>query len=159
MKNQKLISALLGLVLVVIIAVVAYVVHDHVLAPVTSTPISETGAITASSTATQTTHHVTWRLTDAGMGENSDPHVRVEVTVDEKTTYVNTYQGDCHELGKDGGIDGSGFLPGEISAVQCWWAGGGDEIGVFTSGTSTVIKHGELDEGTSNSPFFRGNFK
>ncbi len=36
---------------------------------------------------------------------------------------------------------------GEISGIRCWFAGGGDDIGVFGSGDSLVIKHRIVEEG------------
>ena len=72
---------------------------------------------------------------------------------------MGKFQGSCREL-DDGGIDGQGLLAGELSAVQCWFAGGGDEIGIFAHEDGGVdIMTGALSEGIEGGAFFRGDFK
>lgn len=55
--------------------------------------------------------------------------------------------------------DGKGLLAGELAAAQCWFAGGGDEIGVFAHEDGGFdIMVGQLGEGEEGSGVFRGNF-
>ena len=63
------------------------------------------------------------------------------------------YTGNCNQ------IDSSRLTDGEVSAVLCWYAGFGDEIGVFKDSTGYTVKHGEVQEGTAEDKGFRGNFK
>lgn len=104
-------------------------------------------------------HDITWKIIETEDDAYGTPHAEISVTVDGVERVVGTYAGLCHDLAVSGSIDGKGLVEGELAAVQCWWAGGGDEIGVFANGTGTVIKVGELDEPTAGSPAFRGNFK
>lgn len=66
----------------------------------------------------------------------------------------------CSEVGASGGVDGQGLLAGELSATQCWFAGGGDKIGVFAHEDGGVdIMVGTLDEGSADIAPFRGDFE
>ncbi len=100
----------------------------------------------------------TWQLTDAGERENI-PYTNVAVTVNGKAYDMGSFAGSCSEIGESGGVDGKGLLAGELFAVQCWFAGGGDEIGVFAhedGGFEILV--GQLGEPTEGSAGFRGNF-
>lgn len=102
---------------------------------------------------------ITWNTTDAGEREDI-PYTHVAVTVNGTLYEVGDFQGSCSEVGATGGVDGKGLLAGELSAVQCWYAGGGDEIGVFAvEDGSYEIMVGQLDEPTEGSGGFRGNFE
>ena len=108
-------------------------------------------AITASTT-------FTWSFADAGASTSSDaPTTRVTLTLPEfqKSFEVGTYQGSCSPLEPLGNMQ---LLPGEITAAVCWFAGGGDEIGLFKEGESYVIKAGLLDEGNPDTQGYRGSF-
>lgn len=99
-----------------------------------------------------------WKFESAPEKENI-PYTNVSVTVNGKTQKVGTFQGSCSELGASGGIDGKGLLAGELSAAQCWFAGGGDEIGVFaTEDGGLELMTGGLSEGAEGEGMFRGDF-
>ncbi len=88
------------------------------------------------------------------------PQTKVSVRVGDSFHEVGTYAGSCTEVGASGGVDGAGLLAGELSAAQCWFAGGGDEIGVFAHEDGGYeIMVGELGEPTAEEGGFRGNFK
>jgi hypothetical protein len=74
-----------------------------------------------------------------------------------KSIAVGTYPCLCAPL--DVSTDKNSLLAGEISGVLCWWAGSGDEIGIFKEGNGYVVKVGSQDEGDAESPGFRGDFK
>lgn len=102
---------------------------------------------------------ITWRLEDAGETDNI-PYTNVKVMVNGSTYDMGKFQGSCAEIGASGGVDGQGLLAGEISAVQCWYAGGGDEIGVFAQEDGGYdIMVGSLDEGIEGGEGFRGDFE
>lgn len=48
---------------------------------------------------------------------------------------------------------------GELAGAICYWAGGGSEIGVFSEDGNAVVKIGDVDEGTAETPGVRGNFR
>lgn len=102
---------------------------------------------------------ITWRFTDAGERDNV-PFTEVAVTVNGVEHEVGSYQGTCSEITETGGVDGKGLVAGELSAVQCWFAGGGDEIGVFAVEDGTMeVMVGALGEPIEGSEGFRGDFK
>jgi hypothetical protein len=79
------------------------------------------------------------------------PKSKVTLTFNGKSSDVGTYSGVCSPV--------TDLLPDEVSAVLCWWAGAGDEIGVFKNGESYVVKTGSQGEGDAQSPGFRGDFE
>lgn len=91
---------------------------------------------------------------------STDQGTAVKVKVGEKTYDAGTYAGTCREV-KLGtlGILGEKSDNHEMSRVQCWFAGSGDEIGIFQEGGKLLIKAGELGEGDPETGPFRGNFK
>jgi hypothetical protein len=99
---------------------------------------------------------ISWKLEDAGTTEGGTmPHTKVTAIVNGTPYVVGTYTGSCNEI-----KDSDNLLAGELSAVRCWFAGGGDEIGVFAHEDGGYdIMVGELGEPTPEWPAFRGNFK
>jgi hypothetical protein len=98
---------------------------------------------------------VHWSFKDAG---EKDHIPYTEVSLNGKV--VGTYEGSCAEVGASGGIDGQGLVAGELSAVQCYFAGAGDEIGVFANedgGTDIMV--GSIQEPSGEGEGFRGDFK
>lgn len=98
---------------------------------------------------------VVWKFEDAGEKDNI-PYTQVSLN----GKVIGTYQGTCAEIGAEGGVDGKGLLAGELSGVQCWFAGGGDEIGLFAKedgGTEVMV--GSLSEPIEGAPGSRGDFK
>lgn len=88
------------------------------------------------------------------------PYTKVTVNIDGAVYETGSFAGSCVQIGATGGVDGEGLLAGELSAVQCWFAGGGNEIGVFANeGGGYDILVGELGEGEEGGGFFRGNFE
>lgn len=71
--------------------------------------------------------------------------------------------GDIYDLGRYAGscaqVPDEELLPGEVAALLCWWAGAGDEIGVFKEGDRYVVKQGIQEEGTAEGDGFRGDFQ
>lgn len=102
---------------------------------------------------------ISWRFTSAGEVQTT-PYTNVVVVINGTAHDMGKFVGSCSELGANGGIDGKGQLIGELSAAQCWFAGGGQEIGVFAHEDGGVdIMVGELGEGEEGAGIFRGNFK
>lgn len=108
--------------------------------------------------ATNTKSSIAWQFKDAGEVD-AMPKTAVTVVVNGTPYDMGTFTGSSSEIGATGGVDGTGLLAGELSAAQCWFAGGGDEIGVFASEDGGFeIMVGELGEGEAGEGLFRGNF-
>lgn len=103
---------------------------------------------------------ISWKLTDLGERDYA-PYTKIEVIINGTTYDAGEHMGHCDtDVGATGGIDGGGLLPGELSARQCWWGGGGHEIGVFAHEDGGYqIMVGYLDEGGAHDPGMRGDFK
>jgi hypothetical protein len=102
-------------------------------------------------------HAVTWKFekVSEAKDDGSPQKTKVTVTWDGKSHDAGTYEGSCAE------IDGSNgtLQEGEVSGALCWFAGAGDEIGVFAENGGFVLKHGEQQEPSGEGAGFRGNFK
>jgi hypothetical protein len=90
-----------------------------------------------------------WRFTQWGQGDV--PQTQVTLVEGGKSHIIGTYDGSCAAMQDD-------YLEYEVSKVICWFAGGGNEIGVFEEPGQIVVRVGEVDEGASGIPGFRGNF-
>ncbi len=102
---------------------------------------------------------ISWKF-DELTEVNGVPQTKVTVTINGTAHAMGTYAGSCNEIGANGGVDGKGLLAGELSAAQCWFAGSGDEIGVFAhedGGFDVMV--GELGEPIEGGVGFRGNFE
>ncbi len=98
---------------------------------------------------------IDWEFIDAGE-KDSIPYTRVMLN----GHHVGDFQGSCSEVGAEGGVDGKGLLIGELAAAQCWFAGGGDEIGVFAREDAGVdVMVGKLEEPIEGGAGFRGDFE
>jgi len=101
-----------------------------------------------------------WVLENAGENEElfaPQTAVSLEVSSDGsvKKYAIGEYIGSCSEIGDSNWT----LLENELTGVICWWAGGGNEIGIFKENGELVVKEGELDEGNAEIEGFRGNFK
>ncbi|MEK7098734.1 MAG: hypothetical protein AAB908_02420 [Patescibacteria group bacterium] len=90
------------------------------------------------------------------LGEDSGvPRTEVALKVGPDYHTIGTYTGTCFDMkGSSWKMDAN-----EIAGAVCWWAGGGQEIGVYNENGRIVVKVGDLDEGTAETGGFRGNFK
>lgn len=96
-----------------------------------------------------------WGFAEAGTDENSQaPLTRVTLIADGVSYDAGLYSGSCFEMERSP----LALLPNEIAAVVCWFAGGGNEIGLFDENGRTVVKVGFVDEGSAEVPPFRGDF-
>lgn len=96
----------------------------------------------------------TWNITERGE-KDGIPQSGVTLTSGGKTYDAGVFSGSCAE------IDGTSWtlVEGEKTGVICWWAGGGNEIGIFEENGTFVLKVGSLDEGSAEVPGFRGDFQ
>ncbi len=101
-------------------------------------------------------HSVKWEFKQVSEDKTTGAvKTKVTVTWDGTSHDAGTYEGTCAE------VDGSNgtLKEGEVSGVLCWYAGAGDEIGVFSENGKFVLKHGEQQEPSGEGAGFRGNFK
>ena len=119
----------------------------------------ETSEEVVAEVSPETIARIEWRFTVVGE-EDGIPYTDVSVTINDRPYVVGKFQGSCTEVTPEGGIDGTGLLAGELSAAQCWFAGGGDEIGIFMNNNRGLdIMVGSLSEGSAEEAAFRGDFE
>jgi hypothetical protein len=146
---------------VAVLATAGYVAvrkPEPVTAPSAQVAAPEVAADSAPTDSMNPNSYITWAKADAGERDGV-PQTALSVSISGRSYEVGTFPGSCSEVGTGGGIDGTGLLAGELSAVQCWFAGGGTEAGVFAhedGGFQILV--GELSEGEEGSGMFRGNF-
>lgn len=98
-----------------------------------------------------------WSFAEMEEDASGVPSTRVMLT--------DTTNGKKYDLGARTGscstIESSSWtlLAGEQTGVICWFAGGGEELGVFQENGSLIVKAGILEEGTAETPGLRGDFK
>ncbi len=90
-----------------------------------------------------------WRFVDWSSDEK--PQTQVTLVTNGGAHVIGIYNGSCAVMEDD-------YVEYEVSKVVCWFAGGGHEIGVFEEPGQVVVRVGEVDEGASGIPGFRGNF-
>ncbi len=134
--------------ILLIIAVVVLAIAGYVLASrLPQTP--KTGA-----QATSTPLQFSWRFTEIGEDATTGaPRTQVTLKVGTTSYPSGTYIGSCVE------VESGQLSENEKAAAMCWFAGGGNEIGVFEEGGRLLVKLGDLDEGSAETDGFRGNFR
>lgn len=99
-----------------------------------------------------------WTIEELGEDEDFIPvgMVALDVAGAVNEHYdLGKFSGQCFEIG-DSGWD---FVENEISGVICWWAGGGQEVGIFESNGKFEIRKGDIGEGGTDAEGVRGNFR
>ena len=94
-----------------------------------------------------------WTITDMGQTDLGIPktELTLNVTGDMKKDFlVGTYDLTCAQQTIKGN---------EISAIACWFAGGGVDIGVFKENGLYVVKQRDVDEGTAEDGGTIGEWK
>lgn len=82
-----------------------------------------------------------WTATETSIDENGTPQVALVLQVvgstDEifRTTCTGTTSTEMQDM------------EGSVASIQCWWAGGGDQYGVFVGDAEKLsIRHRTVDE-------------
>lgn len=107
--------------------------------------------------ATPATHHYEWsfRITGGDAKTGADLS-EVTLTTDGQTHVVGTYEGHCSVIG-----DAASSWPlatNELTGVICYWAGAGDEVGVFMENGAYSVQHGTVAEGSAEVGGSRGPY-
>lgn len=101
-------------------------------------------------------HHYEWTFAPAGGNSMNGAYMNtVTLTVDGQAHDVGTYEGNCTVLGANASW---ALMTNELTGVICYFAGAGDEVGVFAEGAGYVVKHGTLNEGSAEIPGTRGSY-
>ena len=104
-------------------------------------------------------HSFEWTFAVVGGNPTSGADkTEVTLTHDGVVKVIGTYEGGCSVLGGEG-ASGWPLAEGEVTAVICYWAGAGDEVGVFYENGVYVVKHGALEEGTAEEAGTRGGYE
>ncbi len=154
--NTKTLALVLGAI--VLIGAAFYIgrsqkVGESVPAQTAATTTAATAAQPAAMAPSGEQATYSWKFT-AAPEKGGNPQTKVTLTTGGKTYDAGTYEGSCQV-----NTMGGGLMPGEKAAATCWFAGAGDELGVFEEGGKIVLKHGELQEASGEGDAFRGNFK
>lgn len=96
-----------------------------------------------------------WTFESKGEDANGTPSTAVTLWRGDSIFAAGTYAGSCSVIEESAWE----LVEGERTGVICWFAGGGNEIGVFEENGTYVVKVGDLDEGSAEEPGFRGNFR
>jgi hypothetical protein len=119
----------------------------------TEAPATEAGARDASTASAARIDHTTtvrFRLTALPDGEYGVPRNRIVVVLrraddTEDSVALGTFSGNC--------TDGAEHLvQGEITRIECWWAGAGDNFFVTRRGDALIVSRKEID---SQAPDFQ----
>ncbi len=134
--------------------------HENVLMATTNAPSggSATSSVAAVASAPLS---FTWEFKDVTKASDTNSSTQVSLVAGGKSHVLGTYQGSCKTVAaNETGVLGEKADADELSPrVQCWFAGGGDEIGLFKDGAGYSVKVGQLEEGIEGGAAFRGNFK
>lgn len=96
-----------------------------------------------------------WEFAEAGTDERSQaPLTRVTLAAGGVSYDAGLYTGMCFEMERSP----LALLPDELSAAVCWFAGSGTEIGVFEENGRILVRAGVVDEGSAETPPYRGDF-
>lgn len=82
-----------------------------------------------------------WTSAQTGMGEYDMPEMAISLVVEstEEALYSTTCNGTTSPVVPD--------PEGSVATISCWWAGGGDEYGVFVGDAEQLtIRHRTVDE-------------
>lgn len=101
---------------------------------------------------TASTPEFNWKFEHVGEGQEGQPRTRVVLITNSTAYNLGIFDGSCTAIAEQN------LLTDELAGVLCWWAGAGDEIGVFQADQWLVVRQGIQEEGTAESEGFRGNF-
>lgn len=102
-----------------------------------------------------------WKFADAGESTTTGATMTAVTLVTGARSYdAGSYLGTCTQIIPKSAPDAPAYLPQEVSGIQCWFAGSGDEVGVFENNGTYIVKHGDLSEpdDSATSTAGRGSF-
>ena len=97
---------------------------------------------------------LTWQFSTAGTA--AEPKTNVSLIRASGFPYdLGSYAGNCVVTEESAWK----LEKGEKTGAICWFAGGGDEIGVFEEKGKLMVRSRTLDEGTAENPGVKGEWK
>jgi hypothetical protein len=133
---------------VVLVGTLAYMQRDKEAA----SDLPETASSTPKAEAPKE-RTFSWRFELRDQERDLPPSTHVALITGGNIYDLGRYAGSCTEIKKEN------LLPNEVAGVLCWWAGGGDEIGVFNESGRYIVKQGFQEEGTAEGGGSRSNFE
>ncbi len=148
---KKLLLSVASIAVLVIAAVLILTLKKTPVQPV-QTAVAPAPMLSAPSSTLVLASDIAWSY-KAGKAGNGMilPQTAVTLTVKGRSYGVGSYDGTCSPVAT--------LVPGELSGIQCYYAGGGTELGVFSDNGKVVLKKGDIDEGSDETAPFRGNFQ
>ena len=95
-----------------------------------------------------------WKIEELGEDQDLAPLSFLELEVKGKIYDLGNFRGNCFVIEESEWE----LLENELSGVICWWAGGGEEVGLFEKNGALEIWKGKLEEGGEDGGTFRGDF-
>jgi hypothetical protein len=96
-----------------------------------------------------------WKFDEVSSNGSTEPRTHVVLTYKGKTFDIGNISGNCSDI-----ATGSWpLLKNEVAGAICYFAGGGEEIGVFSVNGTLAVKKGVVEEGDAENPGTRGDFK
>lgn len=145
------------LIIGVLVGVGYFLVQNKAQAPAASTGgevMNDSGA-----KAVQALHSFEWSFRIVGGNPKTGADLsEVTLTHDGVAKVVGTYEGHCSVLGSEG-ASAQPLVEGEVTAMLCYWAHKGDEVGVFLENGQYVVKHGTMKDGVGEVPGSRGGYE
>ena len=139
-----------GVVIVLVLVGAAWLIYSKADANGASTNTEQTTVGAGAETGKKpgkATPYFDWKFTASGERvDTGAPKTKVTLMSNDHAYDVGTYLGSCSR------ISSKNLQVGEVDGVLCWFAGGGDELGIFKEGDSFVVKKRQVDEGTAETP-------
>jgi hypothetical protein len=128
----------------------------QIMAPRTNLRAIQTTATTTVTDFLGHIHTISWSFKDDGYSTSAKSDTTsVTATVDGDRYNAGIYNGICIEIGSSGN---TGLVGDEISAIQCWSATGGHEVGVFAEGDRLILEQSGLLQPQDRGADFRGSY-
>jgi|GEM_PF-6289662 len=90
-----------------------------------------------------------WWAKNTGEDENGMPHNTLSLRV--VGSGESLFETECNGTTL---VEGVQDMEDSVATIQCWWAGGGDQFGVFIGDAEkATIKHRTVDEETGYGPW------
>lgn len=144
--NNKIIA---GIAIVLVLVAASWLIYSktETSGTLTSPQTDSQQAGDTSKKPGKATPYFDWKFTAADEHvDTGAPKTQVTLLSNDHAYDVGTYLGSCSR------IVSANLVTGEIDGVLCWFAGGGDEVGIFKEGDTFVVKKRQVDEGTAETP-------
>ena len=144
-----------GIVALALVGLGYFIVTNRAQAPAAST---ENDEAMLEAEGEEATHTFQWSFAIVGGNPTTGADKsQVTLTHNGESKVVGTYEGHCSVVGEP--TTAWPLVANELTGVICYWAGAGDEVGIFYENGNYVVKHGTLEEGSAEVEGSRGNYE